>query len=106
MVRVMSLDPAKVAAELGVSASDPRLIDCTAAAQAWVETRRCLTPPAELWADEAVQRGAVLYASLLFKQKTQPQGFPGMDALGTFSEETGAIMSQVYRLVGASVVVA
>jgi hypothetical protein len=101
----MSLDPAKVAAELGVT-PDQRVIDCTAAAAAWVEARRCLTDPFVLWADPAVEHGGVLYATLLFKQRSQPQGFAGMDALGTFSEDTGAIMSQVYRLVGADVVIA
>jgi hypothetical protein len=99
----VSLDPAKVAAELGVPL-DPRVTDCTLAAQAWVETRRCLTDPAALWADAAVERGAILYAALLHKQRSQAQGFPGMDALGTFAEDTGATMSQVYRLVGADVI--
>jgi hypothetical protein len=99
----MSLDPAKVAAELGIPL-DQRVTDCALAAQAWVETRRCNTDPFVLWADAAVERGGVLYATLLHKQRSQPQGFAGMDALGTFSEETGATMSQVYRLVGADVI--
>lgn len=101
----MSLDPAKVAAELDVPV-DARVTDCTLAAEAWVEARRSLTDPVDLWANPAVERGGVLYATLLFKQRSQPQGFAGMDALGTFSEDTGVIMGQVYRLVGADVVVA
>lgn len=101
----MSLNPAKVAAELGVTL-DQRVTDSALAAQAWVEARRCLTDPAALWADHAVERGAVLYAALLYKQRSQPQGFPSMDALGNFPEDTGATMSQVFRLVGADVVVA
>lgn len=101
----MSLDPAKVAAELGVPL-DQRVTDCTLAAEAWVEARRCLTDPAVLWANAAVERGGVLYATLLHKQRSQPQGFAGMEALGTFAEDTGATMSQVFRLVGADAVVA
>lgn len=101
----MSLDPAKVAAELGVPL-DQRVTDCALAAEAWVEARRCLTDPTELWANAAVERGAVLYATLLHKQRSQPQGFAGMDALGTFADDTGATMSQVFRLVGADTVIA
>lgn len=101
----MSLDPAKVAAELGTPV-DARVTDCTAAAEAWVETRRCNTDPFTLWSDPAVERGGVLYAALLHKQRAQPQGFPGMDSLGSFGEDTGAAMAQIYRLVGADVVVA
>jgi hypothetical protein len=101
----MSLDPAKVAAELGVTL-DQRVIDCANASEAWVEARRCNTDPTTLWANAAVEQGAVLYAALLYKQRSQPQGFAGMDALGTFGDDTGATMSQVYRLVGADVVVA
>jgi hypothetical protein len=95
-----------VADYLGVPTTDGRMEACVLAAQAWVEKRRCKTDPVELWADASVVLGAVMYASLLYQQRSQPQGFPGMDALGTFPEDTGAAMSQIFRLVGADVVIA
>lgn len=101
----MGLDPAKVAAELGIAVDD-RVTSCTSASEAWVEARRCLDDPAELWLDSGVERGGILYACLLYQQRAQPQGFDGMDALGTFAEDQAALMSQVYRLVGASAVIA
>jgi hypothetical protein len=101
-----TLTPADVATHLGASATDPRIISATDASRAWVQTRRCLTDPTMLWADAGIHQGGVLYAALLYQQRSQPQGFPGMDSLGAFGEDTGMTMANVYRLVGADVVVA
>jgi hypothetical protein len=101
-----SLAAQAVADYLGVPTPDQRMEVCALAAQAWVEKRRSKTDRSELWLDSSVVLGAVMYAALLYQQRAQPQGFPGMDALGTFSEDTGAAMSQIFRLVGADVVIA
>jgi hypothetical protein len=101
-----SLAAQAVADYLGVATPDKRMEVSALAAQRWVEKRRSTTDPAELWADPDVVLGGVMYAALLYQQKAQPQGFAGMDALGTYSEDTGMAMVNIYRLVGSDAVVA
>jgi hypothetical protein len=96
---VIRVDAAKVAAELGLAAPDDRCIAATSAAEAWARKRRFRADPETLFAEPDVYLGTVLYAALLYKQRTQPQGFAGVDVLGTFSEDTGAAMSQIMRLI-------
>jgi hypothetical protein len=87
-------------------ALDERAERACEAASVWVEKRRSITPTPELWADADVVFGTTIYASLLYQSRAQPQGFPGMDDLGTYSEDVGQAMSNVYRLVGSDPVIA
>jgi hypothetical protein len=96
----MTLDPQKVANHLGVPAPDGRMVDLTRAAQVWVERRRSATDPIDLWLDPAVVEGAVRLAALWYTQRAQPQGFPGIDDLGNFSDDTGNAWADIYRMVG------
>lgn len=99
------ITPDDVADFLGTPVDD-RMTRATDAAVAWVTKRRCNTAPADLWPDADVRQGTVMYAGLLYTSRAQPQGFPGMSDLGTYSEDTGQAMVQIYRLVGADPVVA
>lgn len=96
---------ARVAEYLGV-VEDKRIQDCSDAAARWVENRRSMTDPADLWDEPDVLHGTVMLAALLYTQRAQPQGFAGLDDLGTFSEEVGMAMAQIYRLVGYDPVIA
>jgi hypothetical protein len=95
-----------VADYLGVAVPDQRMEVCARAAQKWVEKRRSNTDPTTLWADPDVVLGAVMYAALLYIQRAQPQGFPGLDDLGNYSDDVGQAMANIYRLVGSDPVVA
>lgn len=99
------IDPNEVADYLGVPLDD-RITSCSEAASAWVEKRRSMTDPAELWLAPDVNLGGVIYASLLYTTRSQPQGHAGFDQLGLYGEEVGLAMSNVYRLVGSDAVVA
>jgi hypothetical protein len=100
--------PDDVAGWLGIPAipGDDRLTDCTTAAVAWVEKRRSLTPVDVLWADPDTHLGAVMYAALLYSSRAQPQGFPGFDQLGVYSDDVGMSIHRVYQLVGQDPVTA
>lgn len=102
----MALDPQKVADHLGLAAPDDRITAATEASQAWVEDRRSMTDPVDLWADPAVEQGGVIYAALLVQTRAQPQGMPGFDDLGAFGGDIGTAMSNVFRLVGSDPVIA
>lgn len=97
-----------VAGWLGIPAipDDTRLSDCTDAAIVWVMKRRSLTPAETLWLEPDTVLGTVMFAALLYSSRAQPQGFPGFDDLGTFSEDTGMAITQIYRLTGTDPVVA
>lgn len=93
--------PDDVAEHLGLPLpADDRLVRACTAAEGWINRRRFRTDPAALWLNEDVVQGGILYASLLYQQRAQPQGFPGMDSLGNLGEDTGMAMAQIYRLVG------
>jgi len=100
------VDLDQLAQHLGVPVGSDRLPEAAAAASAWVESRRSNTDPADLWQMPDVMLGAVMYAGLLFTSRAQPQGFPGFDELGRYSEDTGMAMANIYRLVGADPVTA
>lgn len=95
------LDPQRVADHLGVPVDD-RLTTATAAAQAWVERRRDAGD--EVWAQPDIEMGGVLYASLLYQSRAQPEGFPGYSDLGNSDTGTGEMMMNIFRLVPAAVV--
>lgn len=86
--------------------TDANLDRSTAGAVKWVEKRRSLTDSVALWEDEDVILGGLMFAGLLYMQRVQPQGFSGMDELGTYSEDVGQAMVQIYRLVGNDPVIA
>jgi hypothetical protein len=92
-----------VAAELGVSPTDPRLPPIIAATIAWVEHRRPYTPQLELWAEPDVVRGALLFAALLYQSRVTPSGLPGYDAEDS---DTYEALSRARELVRKSPVVA
>jgi hypothetical protein len=93
---------ADVAAHLGVL-PDPRMEQATQAAIVWVESRRCLTPPAVLWADPATRLGATLYAGVLYGRRAAPMG---TDSYADDTMESGYVMAEIYRLIPADPVVA
>lgn len=102
----MPLDPQKLAEYLGLPFPDERCTVALASAEAWTQKRRSLTDPVDLWAQPDVILGTVMFAALLYAQRAQPQGFPGMDDLGNYSDDVGQAMTQIYRLVGSDPVVA
>lgn len=82
--------------ELGFH-DDGRMPAALAASLAWCHRQRPdlgLTDPVK--AD--VHRAVVLYACLLYKSRSSPQGFAGYDELGDY--DTSDAMSNVYRLLG------
>jgi hypothetical protein len=95
----------QVAAHLGVPTGTPGVDECTEAARAWVEARRCLTEPARLWTSPDVIRGTILYAAVLYQKKAAPAQFPGYDIDIAAGDLPGA-MGDIYRLVGLDPVVA
>jgi hypothetical protein len=101
-----SIDPQRLADQLGLLFADERCTVALAAAESWVQKRRSLTDPTELWVEPDVIAGTLMYAALLYQQRSQPQGFAGMDQLGSYGEDTGMAMSQVFRLVGSDAVIA
>jgi hypothetical protein len=100
----MPLDPQLVADHLGLTAPDDRVNRATAAAQAWVQRRR--DSGDEVWGEPDFTQGGVLYASLLYQSRAQPEGFPGYSDLGNSETGTGEMMANIFRLVPAAVVTA
>lgn len=100
----MPLDPQLVAEHLGLPFPDDRLVRATAAAQSWVERRRDAGD--EVWSDPGFEQGGILYASLLYQSRAQPEGFPGYSELGNSESGAGEMMSNIFRLVPAAVVTA
>lgn len=93
--------PADVAEYLGsVAADDPRLVSSTAAARAAVEERRqdlafadAATTP------ENVRQGAVMWAAVIYQQRSAPSGYDGYDA-ETALADAGAKRGEILRLLG------
>lgn len=89
--------PADVAAHLGLPSdtdlADARLVAATSAGVAWTEARRSRTVRLgiDLWADEAIWLGTVMYAGLVYQTRSTPAGIPGPESfLGGNSDTTGA----------------
>lgn len=101
------LDPDKVAELVGqpVPTSDPLIVDATDAAEQWVTNRRSASDPAVIFTSNAVLRGGHLCGALLYNQRAQAQGFPGVDGFGVVDDISTA-WSTVYKLVGRDPVVA
>lgn len=100
------IDPQRLADHLGIHTPDARCVAALEAAEAWAARRRSLIPVKDLLAEPDVALGVVMYAGLLYTSKAQPQGFPGLDDLGGFPEDTGQSMAQIHRLVGVDQVIA
>jgi hypothetical protein len=81
---------------LGIPADD-RMTHALDASQAWCQRQRpdldATTPTS---AD--VHTAVILYAALLYRARSSPQGFDGYSELGDY--DTGDAMSNVYRLLG------
>jgi hypothetical protein len=92
---------ADVAELLGdVDPADPRLVSSTAAVRAAVEERRqdlafadAATTP------ENVRTGAVLWAAVVYQQRSAPSGFDGYDA-ETALADAGSKRAEILRLLG------
>ena len=97
-----------VAGYLGIpyNASDTRLTEATEGANAWVLSRRSLSQPSALWDNADVRLGAIMYGGLLYQQRSNATGLAGTDELGSYSEDVGVLMVQIYRLVGTDPVIA
>jgi hypothetical protein len=107
-VTTTQIDPARLVAHLGLQDKpDERALEALAAAEAWACRRRSLTKPEVLFTRPDAVEGTVIFAGLLYLSRSQPQGFPGLDAdLGSSSEDAAMAMAQAMRLVGQDVVVA
>lgn len=95
------ITPDDVAEYLGsVDPADPRVVLSTAAARAAVESRR-----SELgFADDAstpadVRLGAIMWAAVMYQQRSAPSGFDGYDA-ETALADAGAKRGEILRLLG------
>lgn len=90
----------EVSTILGVSSTDSRLADVTAAAEAWVQRHRSdLSLPDDATAD--IRYGTALYAARLYLQRGAVSGVPEYEQTTAYGEYGG--MSDIYRLVGHSV---
>lgn len=85
---------------LGVP-SDQRMTDATAVANTWCKRMRpdldaAAAPPAD------VKQAVILYAALLYRERTAPQGFSTYAELGGPAEmDASTAMINIYRLLGS-----
>jgi hypothetical protein len=78
--------------------ADTRMTQALSASLAWCQRQRSDLPEAgPVSAD--VQQAVLIYAGLLFRERTHPQGFPTYEELAG-GTDTGAAMSNVFRLLG------
>ncbi len=78
--------------------SDAAMVTALAVSQAWCQRQRPdLDPYTEPAAD--VQHAVVIYAGLLWREKSTPQGFATYSEMGG-DISTGDAMMNVYRLLG------
>jgi hypothetical protein len=102
----VSLDPQKLSDYLGLPFADERCTVALVSAEAWAQKRRCLTDPVELWQEPDVILGTVMLAALWYAERAQPQGFPGVNDLGNYSDDVGNAWANIYRLIGQDPVIA
>jgi len=89
---------ADLEAFLGVL-DDGRLTDDLAASTAWCQRMRPdLLTTADPGAD--VRKAVLIYAGLLYRERSTPQGFATYEDLDTGIGGTGDAMTNVYRLLG------
>jgi hypothetical protein len=86
----------------GVDPAEPRLVQATAAARAAVERRRSelvLHTLDDVTAPQDVRTGAIMWAALIYQQRSSPAGFDGFDAESAFVD-AGAKRAEIMRLIG------
>jgi hypothetical protein len=96
------ITPADVSDHLDGSASadDPRLVLSTAAARAAVERMRAdLTFTDDTTVPADVRLGAIMWAAIIWQQRSAPSGFDGYDA-ETALADAGAKRGEMLRLLG------
>jgi hypothetical protein len=98
------ITPGAVADHLGDGAdpADPRLVQATAAARAAVERRRSelvLHTLTDATAPADVRTGAIMWAALIYQQRSSPAGFDGFDAEAAFAD-AGSKRAEIMRLLG------
>ena len=87
-----------VATHLGKTADD-RMQDCLDASLGFCHrARHDLAPDAPVKAD--IRHAVVLYAALLYRERTTPQGFATYEDLDTSASDLGGAMANIYRLLG------
>lgn len=86
----------------GSDPEEPRLVQATAAARAAVERRRSellLDTLTDAEAPADVRTGAILWAALIYQQRSSPVGFDGFDAEAAFAD-AGSKRAEIFRLIG------
>jgi hypothetical protein len=78
---------------------DQRMTDATAAADVWAQRvapwwKSATTVPTD------VSHAVVLYAALLYRERTSPQGYATYTEMGAGELEGSAAMTNIYRLLG------
>lgn len=96
------ITPGAVADHLGdgFDPAEPRLVQATAAARAAVERRRMdlgFADEASTPADVIV--GGLMWAALIYQQRSAPAGFDGFDAESAFVD-AGAKRAEIFKLLG------
>jgi hypothetical protein len=93
---------AELAAFIGRTLDDD-MTDALAAALAWGARQRpdLATTLTSSTAGADVHRAILIYASLLWREKSHPAGFATYEDLDTDSQDPGAAMVNVYRLIGS-----
>lgn len=89
---------ADLEAHLGKN-QDALMVSDLAAANAWVQSRRRDiatngTPPAN------VAKAVLIYAGLLYRERSNPSGFSTYQDIDDGSADTGDALANVYRLLG------
>ena len=98
----------QVAAHVG-AATDSNMTDCTKAANAFgyrtrpdLRNAQSLAEPPESWTvPDDVAHAVVLYAAVLWRERTSPQGFATYTEFGADGSEPGDAMTNIYRLLGS-----
>ena len=86
--------------------ADVLLVQANNAAVEWAERRRSNTDPVELWESATVVLGTLIYGGLRYASRAQPQGFPGVDELGSPPADSWSAELEAGNLVGADPVIA
>jgi hypothetical protein len=100
------ITPDAVAENLGggVDPLEPRLVQATAAARAAVEERRpelMLHTLTDVTAPANVRMGAIMWAALIYQQRSSPAGFDGFDAEAAFAD-AGSKRAEIRALIGGN----
>lgn len=96
------ITPEDVAVQLGgdVLPTEPRLVLATAAARAFAERRRADLAFADAASTpEDVRQGGILFAALIYQQRSAPAGFDGFDVESAF-QDAGSKRAEIYNLLG------